>query len=83
MADGSPVADPFYRGESIWYNPLVPGLVATLGHLGRHPVHVLYAQAGAYLNLLGPIAFFLLLDACFGLPAAVLATLHLVYLRGD
>jgi len=81
MADGSPLADPFYRGETLWYNPLVPGLVAAFSRLSGEPVNVLYARAGAYLNLLAPIAFFLLIDACFGLPAAVLATLHLVYLR--
>jgi len=49
--------------------------------LSGRPVHVLYVQAGAYLNLLGPVAFFLLIEACFGLPAAALATLHLVYFR--
>ena len=81
MADGALLADPFYRGEAVWYNPLVPGLVATMAGLSGRPVHVLYVQAGAYLNLLGPVAFFLLIEACFGLPAAALATLHLVYVR--
>ena len=81
MADGSPLADPFYRGETLWYNPLVPGLVAALSRFTGQPVHVLYARAGAYLNLLAPIVFFLLMDAFFGLPAAVLSTLHLLYLR--
>jgi len=81
MADGALLADPFYRGETVWYSPLVPGLVAVLAGLTGQPVHVLYAEAGAYLNLLAPVAFFLLIDACFGLPAAALATLHLVYLR--
>ena len=81
MADGALLADPFYRGEAVWYNPLVPGLVAGLAGLTGQPVHVVYAEAGAYLNLLAPIAFFLLIDAWFGLPAAALATLHLVYVR--
>jgi hypothetical protein len=81
MADGALLADPFYRGETLWYNPLVPGLVAALADLSGRPVHVLYVQAGAYLNLLAPVAFFLLIEACFGLPTAAVATLHLVYLR--
>jgi len=81
MADGALLADPFYRGETLWYNPLVPGLVAALAGLSGQPVDVVYVQAGAWLNLLGPVAFFLLVEACFGLPAAALATLHLVYLR--
>lgn len=81
MADGALLADPFYRGETLWYNPLVPGLVAGLAGLTGQPVQVVYVQAGAYLNLLGPIAFFLLIEAWFGLPAAAAATLHLVYLR--
>ena len=33
MADGALLADPFYRGEAVWYNPLVPGLVATMAGL--------------------------------------------------
>jgi hypothetical protein len=81
MADGALLADPFYRGETLWYNPLVPGLVAALARFSGQPVHVVYVQAGAYLNLAGPVAFFLLIEAFFGLPAAAAATLHLVYLR--
>jgi hypothetical protein len=37
MADGALLADPFYRDETLWYNPLVPGLVAALAGLSGQP----------------------------------------------
>jgi hypothetical protein len=47
-----------YRGEHIWYNPLTP-LVAALGQraLGI-PLPVLVARMGPYVNLIGPVAFY-------------------------
>jgi hypothetical protein len=81
MADGHLLADPFYRGETIWYNPLVPFLVAQASRLTGLPVHTAYTRAGAYLNLLAPIAFFLLVGALFGRLAAAVATLDFLFLR--
>ncbi len=81
MADGELLADPFYRGETVWYNPLVPALIAGLSRLTGVAVNVLYTRAGAFLNLAAPLAFFVLLDRCFGRVAAVVATCHLLYLR--
>jgi hypothetical protein len=48
MRDGALLQDPFYRGESTWYNPLLPGLVAAVSYLTGQPVHVSAARAGAY-----------------------------------
>ena len=59
--------DPVYRGETVWYNPLTPLVVAAAQRLTGLPLPLVYARAGTFLNLLAPIAFFaaaaLLFDA--------------------
>jgi hypothetical protein len=81
VAEGALLADPFYRGESVWYNPLVPAVVAGLSRTVGAAVNVVYARAGAFLNVLGPLAFFLFVERSFGRGAAAVATFHLVYVR--
>jgi hypothetical protein len=74
MAQGAWLSDPYYRGEFLWYNPLVPAIAAVIERFADVSVHVLYARLGAYLNLLAPITFFLLLRATVG-PLQALAAL--------
>jgi hypothetical protein len=81
MADGQLLADPFYRDETIWYNPLVPLLVAGASRFTGLPVHTAYTQAGAYFNILAPVAFFFLVSGLFGRLAAAVATLHFLFFR--
>ena len=66
IASPEPLQDPFYRHERLWYNPLTPAVVATIASVTREPIHTVYARAGAYLNLLAPIAFFGMLWQLFG-----------------
>jgi hypothetical protein len=80
FADGHLLSDPYYLGEWIWYPPLVPGLVAGLSKLTGAPVPTVYARAGAYLNMLGPILFAALVARCFG-PVAGLVALSLFLYR--
>lgn len=66
--------DPYYRGESIWYNPLTH---VTLGLLSRGtelPLERIVTRSGAFLNLLAPIFFYLMAmvllgDAWLAIPA--------------
>jgi hypothetical protein len=81
MADGQLLADPFYRDETIWYNPLVPLLVTGASRLTGLPVHTAYTRAGAYLNILAPVAFFFLVGGLFGRLAAAAATLDFLFVR--
>ncbi len=74
IRDGALLQDPFYRGESAWYNPLLPGMVAAVSYLTGQPVHVSAARAGPYLNLAAPIAFYVLVFRLIG-PACALASL--------
>lgn len=83
ILDGSFMADPHYLGETIWYHPLVPGLVAALQWMTGARLHVLETRAGAYLNLLGPIAFYFLTRAFLGRWTAVVAIAIFLFCTGD
>lgn len=74
--------DPFYKDEGLWYNPLVPLVVAGTARASGWPVQVLYTRLGAYLNLLAPLAFGLLVARLFGASAGLAGTFGFLYL-GD
>ncbi len=74
------LADPFYRGETIWYNPLVPALVAFASAVSNSPVHLLYVRLGPFLNLLAPLAFYALAAATMGRLSAVVGTVAFLFL---
>ncbi len=78
-----PFPDPFYRGEIDWYNPLVPGTVAVAAAIFREPIPLVYARLGAYLNVLAPIALFVLLWRLFEPKAAALGVVAFVFLMSD
>jgi len=83
--DGHPLADPFYLGEWVWYNPLVPWIVAIGSHLTGDPPALVDVQGGPWLNLLAPLAFFVLCSRAAGQRAAIvsLALLLFVNCRND
>ena len=83
ILDGSFLDDPHYLGETIWYSPLVPSIVAALQWTTGGTLHVLETRAGAYLNLLGPIAFYLLVVTLFGRWTAVVALAIFLFCSGD
>lgn len=65
MLNGTFPDDPLYSGELAWYNPLVPGVAALLAQITGQPVHLIYVRAGAYLNLLAPLGFYVLTSRLF------------------
>jgi len=83
--DGHPLADPFYRGEWIWYNPLVPWVVAIASYLTGAPPSLVHVQGGPWLNLIAPLAFYVLCSRVAGQRAAMvsLALLLFVNCRND
>lgn len=84
MADGQLLADPLYRGEKLWYNPLVPGVIALGATLLGLPVHLAATQLGAILNLLAPIGFYLLVARLFDRKVGAAATLAFLFFNpGD
>ena len=80
MADGDWFADPYYRDEKAWYNPLTPATIALLNRATGIAIPRLYAQAGTLLNLAVPAAFYLLAHAFFGRLTALFATVYVVFL---
>lgn len=57
--EGKPLSDPHYPDEWIWYNPLVPWIVAGGSALTRLTPAEFHVQGGPYLNLIAPAGFYL------------------------
>ena len=79
LLDGNWWGDHTYPGEVRWYPPLLPALIAGLAHLSGVATHVLYARGGPWLNLLGPIFFFLVARCWVGALAATAAVFGLMF----
>jgi hypothetical protein len=79
---GKWLADPFYREQTLWYSPLVPAIVAAISRLSDLGVNVVYTRSGAYLNLIGAIAFFVMMSRFYGLRAAVASSLVFLLING-
>ncbi len=67
-------ADPFYKGEHLWYAPLIYLIEAGLCKLTSLPPEVLLVRAGPWLILLAPIAFFAMVWYFRGPVTAVCST---------
>ena len=84
MQSGLWLADPYYRGERIWYNPLVPAIGAVLGATTGVSLPHVFTQGGAVLGLIGPLGFFVLARRLFGGRRATLSLLAFLFLTcGD
>lgn len=71
--DGHPLSDPHYAGEWFWYNPLLPWMVAAGSAVARTTPAAFHVQSGPWLNLLAPIAFYVLGGRLAGRAAAFAA----------
>ncbi len=80
IADGNFLGDPQYLNETLWYNPLTPSIVAVASRILAQPIPSLYVRLGAYLNLLAPIAFFVLIALLFDRWTAVIATFAFLFI---
>lgn len=76
--------DPLYRGESLWFTPLVFTFEAYASRILDMDLHAFQARAGAYLNLLVPIAFWFMARRFFGPLVGVAALLaHVCLMQGQ
>ncbi len=73
ILDGRFGSDPAYLGEVNWFNPLQPAVFAGLSVLTGLPLHVVYARLGPFVNLLGPLGFYLMAMQMLGRRAALAA----------
>ncbi|MGE0455726.1 MAG: hypothetical protein AB7O37_18580 [Vicinamibacteria bacterium] len=78
-ADGGWLADPFYAGESVFYNPLLAWVTGMLVGPSGPPIHAFQTQLGSALDLLGPIALLVLLRRWLGRAPAEMALLYLLF----
>jgi len=72
--------DPNYAGEYIWYNPLLFSIEAVIIKISSLPPNLITVRAGTYLNVLGPIAFFMMVFSLFGIETALAAALSFLFL---
>ncbi|MGC4085028.1 MAG: hypothetical protein QM736_23655 [Vicinamibacterales bacterium] len=79
--NGHPLSDPFYAGEWVWYNPLLAWLLALVSLATGATVPLVHVQGGPWLNLLGPIAFYMLCARIAGRPAALVSVVLLLFVN--
>jgi hypothetical protein len=80
LLNGAWLGDPFFAGEWNWYNPLVPAIVAVLHTLTGVPVLELYARGGVLLNMLAPVALWVVVRVLLGSGAGVAAVFAFLFL---
>ncbi len=76
MLNGDIFGDPAYAGETRWYPPLLPALAAAAVRLfGIADLPSFWVQAGPWINLLVPVAFFLAAQRLLGSTVSAAAAL--------
>lgn len=78
--DGHFGKDPSYAGEYIWYNPMLFSIESGAARILSLPIHIVVARAGPYLNILGPVAFFIMLAVLFNTKLALVSSLSYLFL---
>jgi len=78
--DGHFGQDPTYLGNYLWYNPLLFSIETAIVKITGLPINIVVTRAGVYLNLLGPLCFFLMAWRLFGLRVATAALLSYLFL---
>jgi hypothetical protein len=75
--------DPAYRGESLWYNPLSGWIAALASHVTGRPLNEVVPRLGPFLNLLAPIAFYVLVAALVDEWTALLASAAYLFVTSN
>lgn len=76
---GNFFGDVDYAGEMNFYNPLLSWILAALSWVSGKSVTVIATQGGLILNLLGPVAFAILVRRWFGRLAAGFALVAMLF----
>ncbi len=72
--------DPSYKGEWLWYNPLLFSVETVISKWTSLPAHVVATRAGVFLNVLGGIFFLITVSELFGLEIGLGALLCFLFL---
>lgn len=78
--DGTYGKDPSYLNEWLWYNPLLFLLETGIVKLTGLPINVVLVRGGVWLNILGPIFFFIMCLRLFDQRVALAASLSYLFL---
>ena len=79
IADGRLFADPFYRGQTMWYNPLFAATIALVSRITALDVPLALVQAGPILSTAVQAAFFVAAVCLIGPWPAVIALVALLF----
>lgn len=72
--------DPNYTGQYMWYNPLLFLSETIIVKLTGLPINIVVARAGAFLNLINPIVFFIVVIKLFDYRVALASLLSFLFL---
>ncbi|ASU35118.1 hypothetical protein [Mucilaginibacter xinganensis] len=72
--------DANYAGQYMWYNPLLFLTETLIVKLTGLPINIVVARAGAFLNIISPLAFFIMVSKLFDIKTALAALLSFLFL---
>jgi hypothetical protein len=72
--------DPNYLGAYLWYNPLLVSIEALIAKISGLSLNDVVMQAGTFLNVLSPIAFFIMTSLLFNFRIALASLLSYLFL---
>jgi len=72
--------DPSMAGQYMWYNPIIFLSETLFVKLSGWPINVVVARCGAFLNLINPIVFFIVLVKLFDYKTALASLLCFIFL---
>jgi len=72
--------DPNMAGQYMWYNPMIFLAETVIVKLSGWPINIVVVRAGAFLNLINPIVFFIVLVKLFDYRVALAGLLSFVFL---
>jgi hypothetical protein len=75
--------DPAYRGEAFWYNPLSGWLVAAAEGVTGRSLPEVVTRSGPFVNILAPLAFYLLVATLAGRWTALAATAGFLFVTAN
>ncbi len=80
MLDGHYGKDPNMAGQYMWYNPMIFWFETAVVKITGLPINIAVARAGAFLNLINPVIFFIVLVRLFDVKVALASLLSFLFL---
>jgi hypothetical protein len=72
--------DPNIAGQYMWYNPLMYMCETAIVKISGLPINIVVARAGAFINILSPVFFFMMVAKLFDYKVALAALLSFLFL---